>query len=97
MWRCRSSRMLEAEILLELTNQTFALPRLSGKTVVITLGATSDHIDPVRVITNHSSGKMGLALINQLLATDANVISIYGKIDITLPEHSSTKNTCTKQ
>lgn len=80
-------RMLEPETLLELTNQTFALSILSGKTVIITLGATSEPIDPVRVISNHSSGKMGLALINQLLAAGAEVIAVYGKVDIKLPEN----------
>ncbi|MDO5576579.1 MAG: bifunctional phosphopantothenoylcysteine decarboxylase/phosphopantothenate--cysteine ligase CoaBC, partial [Fibrobacter sp.] len=47
---------------------------LSGKTVLISSGPTEEPIDPVRVITNRSTGKMGAALAREALALGANVI-----------------------
>lgn len=84
-------RMQEADQLQQIIENHFqhkALTNLKGKTILITLGATVEAIDPVRFISNHSSGKMGLALINAALDAGAKVIAIYGKIDITLPENS---------
>lgn len=84
-------RMQEADQLQQIIEKHFqheALTNLKGKTILITLGATIEAIDPVRFISNHSSGKMGLALINAALDAGAKVIAIYGKIDITLPENS---------
>lgn len=51
-----------------------------GKTVLITAGATSEPIDPVRFITNRSSGKMGIELAKAAYRRGANVIFIYGQI-----------------
>lgn len=84
-------RMQEADQLQQIIEKHFqheALTNLKGKTILITLGATIEAIDPVRFISNHSSGKMGLALINAALDAGAKVIAIYGKIDITLPDNS---------
>lgn len=84
-------RMQEADQLQQIIEKHFqhkALTNLKGKTILITLGATVEAIDPVRFISNHSSGKMGLALINAALDAGAKVIAIYGKIDITLPDNS---------
>ncbi len=84
-------RMQEADQLQQIIEKHFqheALTNLKGKTILITLGATIEAIDPVRFISNHSSGKMGLALINAALDAGAKVIAIYGKIDIILPENS---------
>ena len=84
-------RMQEADQLQQIIENHFqhkALTNLKNKTIVITLGGTIEAIDPVRFISNHSSGKMGLALINAALDAGAKVIAIYGKIDITLPENS---------
>lgn len=55
-------RMLEAESLLSLVNAHFTPKLLAGKRVLITAGATLEMIDPVRAITNLSSGKMGFSL-----------------------------------
>lgn len=46
---------------------------LSGKRVIITMGATREKLDPVRYVTNHSSGKMGLALVEQALGQGMQV------------------------
>ena len=51
---------------------------LSGKTVLVTAGATAEEIDPVRVITNKSSGKMGISIAEQAFLRGANVILLRG-------------------
>lgn len=84
-------RMQEADQLQQIIESHFQhkqLANLKNKTIVITLGATIEAIDPVRYISNHSSGKMGLALINAALDAGARIIAIYGKVDVTLPENS---------
>lgn len=83
-------RLLEPEELLaETLNILTRNTSLANKTVLITLGATIEPIDPVRFISNYSSGKMGLALINELLSSGAKVIAIHGKVDIKLPNHNN--------
>ena len=59
--------------------------KLSGKKILISLGRTVEHIDPVRIITNPSSGKMGAALIDAALLAGAEVTAVSGKISVTLP------------
>ena len=58
---------------------------LSGKKVLITAGATFEAIDPVRGITNISSGQMGMALARACRAAGAEVTLIYGQIQTALP------------
>lgn len=58
---------------------------LSGKTVVITAGPTREPIDPVRFITNRSSGKMGYAIANAALEQGARVVLISGPTSIAAP------------
>lgn len=55
---------------------------LEGKTVLITAGPTQESIDPVRFITNHSSGKMGYALAKMAAIRGANVVLISGEVGI---------------
>lgn len=52
--------------------------QLSGQRILITAGPTLEYIDPVRIITNKSSGKMGMALAEAALAMGAEVTLIYG-------------------
>lgn len=54
---------------------------LAGKTVIITSGPTREYLDPVRFISNPSSGRMGLALANEALRRGANVHFITGPVD----------------
>lgn len=56
---------------------------LKGKTVVVTAGPTYEAIDPVRFIGNHSSGKMGYAIANELAKQGANVHLISGPTHLT--------------
>ena len=51
---------------------------LSGKNILVTAGPTTEKIDPIRIITNKSSGKTGLALANEAKRRGANVTLIYG-------------------
>jgi phosphopantothenoylcysteine decarboxylase/phosphopantothenate--cysteine ligase len=63
--------------------QTPAL--LKGKTVMITAGPTREAIDPVRFISNHSSGKMGYALAEAAATAGARVILISGPVSLAPP------------
>ena len=57
---------------------------LAGKTVVITAGATTEPIDPVRYLSNHSTGKMGYALARACVSAGAKVVIIAGE-KVSLP------------
>jgi len=60
---------------------------LEGKTVVITAGPTREAIDPVRYISNHSSGKMGYAIAQAAVDAGAKTILISGPTALVAPEH----------
>ena len=53
---------------------------LAGAKVLVTLGPTREDLDPVRFISNHSSGKMGAALVSALLARGAEVFAVAGPV-----------------
>ena len=57
----------------------------SGKRVVVTAGPTREHLDPVRVITNPSSGRMGYALAEAARARGADVVLVTGPTELTPP------------
>ncbi len=78
-------RLLEPlDIIAELGR--YLLPKsLAGKTVVITAGPTYEPIDPVRVIGNRSSGKMGFALAQAAVEAGADVILISGPVNLPTP------------
>ena len=59
---------------------------LKGQTVLITAGPTREDIDPVRFLTNRSSGKMGYALADAAVRRGARVILVSGPTDLTVPE-----------
>ncbi|MGA6101191.1 bifunctional phosphopantothenoylcysteine decarboxylase/phosphopantothenate--cysteine ligase CoaBC [Psychrobacter pocilloporae] len=69
-------QLLDEVLLFEAMNTTPQL--LAGKRVVITAGPTVEAIDPVRYLSNHSSGKMGFALARACVAAGAEVILIAG-------------------
>lgn len=58
---------------------------LEGETVLVTAGPTQEAIDPVRFISNHSSGKMGYSLAAAAAARGANVILISGPVSLPVP------------
>ncbi|KPN71512.1 bifunctional phosphopantothenoylcysteine decarboxylase/phosphopantothenate--cysteine ligase CoaBC [Neisseria sp. 83E34] len=78
-------RMPEAAELAELLPDLWAEKSLQGKKVLITAGATFEAIDPVRGITNISSGQMGMALARACRAAGAEVSLIYGQIQTGIP------------
>jgi len=59
---------------------------LEGKRVIVTAGATREAIDPVRFISNHSTGRMGLALARRARARGADVTLIAGAVEVPLPD-----------
>lgn len=78
-------RMLEAEDLHYLITAYFQPKRLRGKKIMITAGATLEMIDPVRAITNLSSGKMGYAIAQAAFEMGAEVTLISGATALTPP------------
>ncbi len=74
-------RMMEPEHILVQVEKFFSTIRdFQGKKVLITMGPTQEAIDPVRFISNHSSGKMGLALANAFKARGAEVFLVSGPV-----------------
>ncbi|MDE3838465.1 bifunctional phosphopantothenoylcysteine decarboxylase/phosphopantothenate--cysteine ligase CoaBC [Bacillus methanolicus] len=57
----------------------------AGKTVLVTAGPTREKIDPVRYITNRSSGKMGYAIAEEAARSGANVILVSGPVNLPVP------------
>ena len=78
-------RMLEATELLEEIVAFFTPKRLAGQRVLITAGPTFESIDPVRGITNHSSGKMGFAIARAAREAGAEVTLIAGPVHLPTP------------
>ena len=64
-------------------------PDYAGKTVVVTAGPTQEALDPVRYITNHSSGKMGYSLAEAAAKRGAEVVLISGPTAIKKPENEN--------
>jgi len=100
-------RMQQPDILVEQVAACFASQQLSGKKLVITAGPTREAIDPVRYISNHSSGKMGYALAEAAIEAGAEVTLISGPVNLQPPErctlisvisaadmHSATMSAC---
>jgi phosphopantothenoylcysteine decarboxylase/phosphopantothenate--cysteine ligase len=78
-------RMPEAAELADLIHDLWTPKILAGKKVLITAGATLEMIDPVRGITNISSGQMGIALARACRMAGAQVTLIYGQLQTPLP------------
>lgn len=78
-------RMLEPVGLAELTARAFSAGFLTGRKVVITAGPTREAIDPVRYLSNHSSGKMGFALAAAAAEAGADVTLIAGPVKLATP------------
>lgn len=78
-------RMPEAIGLADLIHDLWTPKILAGKKILITAGATLEMIDPVRGITNISSGQMGIALARACRMAGAQVTLIYGQLQTPLP------------
>ena len=81
-----SGRLAENETIVAATMEALgATQELAGETVLITAGPTREKIDPVRYLTNRSSGKMGYALAEGALRRGARVLLVSGPTAITPP------------
>ena len=79
-------RMAEPEHIISFIEEHFFSPKpLAGKKAFVSAGPTYEPLDPVRFIGNHSSGKMGLALAEELYRKGADVTLIMGPSTINLP------------
>lgn len=78
-------RMLEPLQLLDATARLFESGLLAGKKVLITAGPTREALDPVRYISNHSSGKMGYALAQAAMEAGAHTVLISGPVQLAVP------------
>lgn len=83
-------RMLDPLKIAESVARIFSTGLLAGKKVLITAGPTREAIDPVRYISNCSSGKMGYALAQAALEAGAEVILVSGPVHIPPPERART-------
>ena len=75
--------LVEPEKIIELIKSDLHKGPLSGKTITITAGPTREQIDPVRYISNNSSGKMGYALAEAAKLQGANVNLVSGPVSLT--------------
>ncbi|MBN7773084.1 bifunctional phosphopantothenoylcysteine decarboxylase/phosphopantothenate--cysteine ligase CoaBC [Clostridium aminobutyricum] len=79
-------KMPEPEVLFEYVLKHIAMEKdLLGKKVIVTAGPTQEAIDPVRYITNHSTGKMGYALAKACMLRGAEVTLVSGQTSIVPP------------
>ena len=79
-------RLQQPDVIVEHMASIFDSGILSGKKVVITAGPTREAIDPVRYISNHSSGKMGYALASAMTDAGASVTLISGPVSLQCPD-----------
>ena len=81
-------RMAEPEEIVEQLKQHFTEKKksLAGKHFVVTAGATIEPIDPVRFLSNHSSGKMGYAIAEELARRGARVTLVSGRTALPVPQ-----------
>ena len=80
-------RMMEPEQIVEAIDNMFEVEQtLAGKRVMVTAGATIEAIDPVRYISNHSTGKMGYAIADALAKRGAEVVLVSGKTALQTPQ-----------
>ncbi len=83
---CGMGRMEEPEIIFQKIKDYFdEKSKLQGKKILISAGPTYEAIDPVRYIGNHSSGKMGYAIANELINRGAEVFLVSGPVAMTPP------------
>ena len=80
-------RMMEPEQIVEAIDRILSTEQtLAGKRVMVTAGATIEAIDPVRYISNHSTGKMGYAIADALAKRGAEVVLVSGKSTVATPQ-----------
>lgn len=83
-------RLAEASEISRQTSELFQNNSLNGKKVLITLGGTVEAIDPVRFLSNHSSGKMGMALAYASIQAGAETTLVIGSISVDVEKRAKT-------
>jgi phosphopantothenoylcysteine decarboxylase/phosphopantothenate--cysteine ligase len=78
-------RMAEPEDIVKALEASFAPGDLAGVRVLVTAGRTEEEIDPVRYITNRSSGRMGFAIAREARSRGALVTLVHGPVDVPPP------------
>jgi phosphopantothenoylcysteine decarboxylase/phosphopantothenate--cysteine ligase len=79
-------RLPQPEAIVQQVASVFKTGEMTGKKVVITAGPTREAIDPVRYISNHSSGKMGYAIADAMIDAGAEVTLISGPVSLKQPD-----------
>lgn len=80
-----TGKMAEPIQIIEYLKSLFTEKDLVGKKIIVTAGPTQEAIDPVRYVTNRSSGKMGYALAKEASRRGADVVLISGPTDLEIP------------
>ncbi len=78
-------KMPEPDVLFEAVLRALTPKDLAGKKVLVTAGPTREKLDPVRYISNHSTGKMGYAVAAAAVRRGADVTLVSGKVELTPP------------
>ncbi len=81
-----AGRLLSAEAMILQLAQLFAPGSLSGRTVLVSAGPTREAIDPVRYLSNHSSGKMGFSIAAAAVEAGARVVLVAGPVVLPTPD-----------
>lgn len=93
-----AGKLPEPELLLQHILRAIALPHdLTGKHVLVTAGPTQESLDPVRYLTNHSTGKMGFALARMAMLRGAEAILVSGPTALTPPPFVEVVNAVSAQ
>lgn len=86
-------RMCDEGVLFNYIKREIAFEKdLSGKKILVSAGATMEAIDPVRYITNHSTGKMGVAIAENAMLRGADVTLVAGNMRLSAPPFINTIN-----
>lgn len=84
-------RMCDEGVLFDYIKREIALDKdLKGKNILVSAGATMEAIDPVRYITNHSTGKMGVAIAENAMLRGANVTLVAAHMEVSAPPFVNT-------
>jgi len=82
-----AGRMSQPQDIVDQLSELFSTGSLSGRTILITAGPTREAIDPVRYLSNHSSGKMGFSIAEAAAEAGARVILVSGPVNLPTPRH----------
>lgn len=79
-------RLADVGHIFEVSRRVLSPTPLLGRRILITAGPTQEELDPVRYLSNHSSGKMGWGLCNAAMRAGAEVMLIHGPVALTVPK-----------